>query len=323
MNSATRAVSWGVNVMPASSAWQRLLVSLVACTSLLVLGGCSPDDAAAAKAAAAALKNRVNVALSIYADLIVRGNFETPVSQEEITKGIVTQAMHDAAAQPAWKPDRARLREQLTQSDPRDKARATFKKNTKEISEILDAIDASAIDYEAAWPLGSEQFVCLKQGVFRLASNLRKVAGSFDQDASSSRYVKYEFDGLAAQTNYGNAIKKADGVAAATALQSFRELMRTEEKANQDVQAAFVQAAQSAADLYTAIESVEKVGLADVLQIVQRYAPGLSRLDESIDGAAIAQKAGVALGKVEKSDWLKRFSENNIPSATVKCKEKN
>lgn len=300
----------------------RVLLAAIACVPLLMLVGCSPEDAEAAKAAAAALKNRVEVALNMYADLIVRADFEPPMSQETLIQGITEQAIADSRKFPTWKPDPERLRRQLADVDPREKARARFKTETKQISDVIGDIDSAAKDYEAAWPFGSEQFVCLKQGVFKLARNLREVAGSFDPDATpKKRYLRLEIDSLTALDRYEAAIRKSDGVAAATAIQGFRDMMRAEEKANENVQAAFVQAAQSAAELYAAIESVENVTFADILKIVQRYAPGLSRLDDSIDGAAIAKKAGVALGKIQKSDWLKRFADQVVPSASAKCKQ--
>jgi hypothetical protein len=301
----------------------RLLLAAIACVPLLILAACSPEDAAAPKAAAAALERRVNVALNMYADLIVRADFEPPMSQENLIQGIVRQALTDSGQSASWHPDQARLRGQLADVDPRDKARATFKSETKQITDVVGDIESAAADYEAAWPLGSEQFVCLKQGVFKLARNLREVARSFDPDATTKkRYLPLKIDSLTALDRYDAAVRKPDGVIAATALLGFRDVMRAEAKANEDVQAAFVQAAQSAADLYAAIESVENVTLTDILKIVQRYAPGLTRLDDSIDGAAIAKSAGVALGKIQKSDdWLTRFADQPIPSASVKCRQ--
>jgi hypothetical protein len=300
-----------------------VLLAAIACVPLLMLAGCSPEDAAAAKAAADALERRVNVALNMYADLIVRANFEPPMSNEALIQGIVGQAIKDSGKSPSWQPDPARLRRQLADVDPREKGRARFIGETKQITDVVGDIQSAAADYEAAWPFGSEQFVCLKQGVFKLARNLREVARSFDPDATpKKRYLPLDIDSSTALDRYEAAVKKPDGAAAATALQGFRDVMRAEAKANEDVQAAFVQAAQSAADLYAAIESVENVTLTDILKIVQRYAPALSRLDDTIDGAAIAKKAGVALGKLQKSDdWLKRFADQPIPSASVKCRQ--
>jgi hypothetical protein len=93
-----------------------------------------------------------------------------------------------------------------------------------------------------------------------------------------------------------------------------------EEKKNEDVQAAYVQAASAAGDLYQAIEAVENVSITEVLRIVQRYAPVLNRFDDTIDGEAIARRTGVTLGKVEKSEWLNRFAGGPLPGVTVMCK---
>jgi len=307
---------------PALDFRKGCLVAVIACVSLLALGGCSPEDAQAAKAAAAALKRRVEVALNMYADLIGRAEFEAPMSQGELMQGIVGQAITDARSNPSWQPNQARLRVQLAERDPAAKAKARFKAETRNITNLFGDLDAAATDYEAAWPFGSEQLDCLKQGVFRLAKNLREVAVTFDPDAApKNRYLKLEFDSLEALYLYQTAVKNANGVAAATTLLGYRDVLRAEGKANEEVQAAFVQSAQSAADLYAAIEAVENVTIGDILRMVQRYAPGLSRLDDSFDGAAIAKKAGVALGKLQKSDWLKRFVDQPIPSASVKCKQ--
>lgn len=302
---------------------KRLLASMLVAAASLLLVGCSPEDAQAAKVAAAALKSQIDVALNAFADLIIRGNLEPPPAPEDVVKGIVGQALKDAAPNPgAWKPDPARLQRELAGRSAADAARKLFRNETGDITKAVGDIDAAAADYEAAWPFGSEQFVCLKSGVFRLTKSLREVARSFDADAKPSRRFQELFiEKQISLDKYEAAIRKGDGVSAAATLQGYRDILGAEAKANADVQAAFVRAAQSSADLYTAIESVENVSLADVLRIIQRYAPGLSKLDESIDGEAIAKRAGVVLGKVGQNPWLDRFANQPIPSVGVKCKQ--
>ena len=313
-----------------SCAWHlaRMLVVVIACQPLLLLSGCSPEDAQAAKTAAKTMSSQVKVGLKMYEDLLVRSLFEEPMSQAQLISGIANSAKN-AAEEVArkggvWKADEQRLRSQLADVDPAARARVNFQSQTKQIVDVVDDIESAAIDYETAWPLGSEQFVCLKQGLFRLAKNLRQVAGSFDSGNATNRFVLLRKESRAALDTYESSLNQRppDSVAAATALQAFRDVMRSEAKANADVQAAFVHAAQSAADLYTAIESVENVTLVDILRVIQRYAPGLAYVGDSFDGAAIAKKAGVTLGKVQSNgDWLKRFANQPIPSATIKCKQ--
>ena len=61
---------------------RALMLLAMACAALL-LGGCSPDDAAAARVAAGALKARVQIALAAHSELLVRAMFEAPDSDEQ------------------------------------------------------------------------------------------------------------------------------------------------------------------------------------------------------------------------------------------------
>lgn len=309
--------------MAGRRAAKRLLASMLVAAAGLLLSGCSPEDAQAAKIAASALKRQVDVALNAFAELIIRANLEPPSAPEDVVKDIVGQALKDAAPNPdAWKSDPARLQQQLAGRNAADAARQRFRNETSDITKAVGDIDAAAADYEAAWPFGSGEFVCLKSGVFRLTKNLRDVARSFDADATPSRRFKELFiEKKVSLAKYEAAIRKGDGVSAAATLQAYRDILGAEAKANADVQAAFIRAAQSSANLYAAIESVESVSLTDVMRIIQRYAPGLSKLDESIDGEAIARSAGVVLGKVSQSPWLDRFANQPITSVGVKCKQ--
>lgn len=301
---------------------RALMLIAMACAALL-LGGCSPDDAAAARVAAGALKARVQIALAAHSELLVRAMFEAPDSDEQLISHEVGQALKDGA-QAGWRPDQDRIRFKFSRRDPRAAARAAFASQTGPVTEAMADIEAAAADFERAWPFGAEQFVCLKEGVFELTRNLRRVAVSFDQDgAGGRRYVRLRVPAEVALDRYAVAVRGGNGVAAATALQGFRQLVRDEERANEDVQAAYVQAAQAAGELYQAIEATERVSLVDAVKLVQRYAPMLSGLDPSVDGEGIARKAGVTLGKIDGSDWLKRFAGQPVPGAAIKCRTRN
>ncbi|WP_411883156.1 hypothetical protein [Polaromonas sp. YR568] len=301
-----------------TNCFQRLAWTCLVAFHLSLLAGCSPEDAQAAKAAAAALKARVDNAINMYAELMAQARVEKPMPEEEIISGVVAQAMKDAK-DPGWKPDLKNLRSSLADTDPRADIKKNLKAQTADVARELGRLESTAADYEAAWPLGSEQFVCLKENIFNLTKNLRSVATSFNADGGA-RYTEFSIGSREARDRYVTALRAADGAAAAASLQSIRQVFRSEAKANEDVQAAFIQAAQSSADLYNAIESIETVSFSDVLKIVQRYAPGLSRIDDSLDGAEIAKKAGVVLGKIKNDEWLTRFSEQSLPRAGIKCK---
>lgn len=301
---------------------QRLRLAaaaLVVATSLLT-GGCSPEDAKAAKTAAAALKLQVESALKVYADLIVRAMSLPPTPVSDDIQRVVVQSQADSKT-PGWEADEDRLRQQFAPRDPAQNARNLYRAETADVTKAVADIDAAAADYEAAWPFGSNDFVCLKDGIFRLTHSLRDVARSLDAPpAAGRRYKALAVESELAVRKYTALIKAGNNVAAAVALQNYRELLIAERQANADAQAAFVRAAQSAADLHGAIEAIQNVTLAEVLRLIQRYAPGLSRLDESIDGEAIAKKAGVVLGKVSQSPWLDRYANLPLPSIGPKCK---
>ena len=285
----------------------------------LALAGCSKDDAAAAKVASAALKHQVTLALDTHAELLAQALVEERETDDQIVAAHVSRALA-SPNRTSWTPDQEEIRGRFASEDARSRVRAQFSAQVRPILEVITGLESSAADFEAAWPFGAEHFVCLKQGVFELTRNLRTVAVSFDRDARQS-YVRLRVPSQLALDAYESAVRQGNGVAAAARLLAFRELLRTEEKKNEQVQAAYVQAATASANFYQAIESVENVSLIEVLTIVQRYAPMLSRFDDTLDGDAIARRAGVTLGKVDKSEWLKRFASDPLPGITVQCKK--
>ncbi|MES2946333.1 MAG: hypothetical protein V4772_25970 [Pseudomonadota bacterium] len=296
---------------------KKLFIACVLVFIAVAITGCSPDDAQAAKAAATALKTRVDSAINMYAELIATATIEPQKPEEELIREGVAGGLIDAKAA-NWEPDLKALRIYLADRDPRKKIKEAVTKNTQQVSLELKRIESTAADYETAWPLGSEQFVCLKENIFNLTKNLRNVAISFDPGAP--RYTEFSIDAKAAQTRYLKALRAGDGTSAAATLQAMRQVFRAEAKANADVQAAFAAAAQSSADLYTAIESIDTLTFADALKIVQRYAPGLTQIDDASNSDAIANKLGVTLGKIQSNAWLSKFSENAIPRTGIKCK---
>ena len=298
----------------ARAAWYAAVLA-----TALALGGCSKDDAAAAKVAAGALKYQVTLALDAHAELLAQALVEERETDDQIVSAEVTRALA-TPNRATWTPDQETIRSKFASEDARTRVRSRFHAQVQPVLEAVADLEASAAGFEAAWPFGADQFVCLKQGVFELTRNLRKVAVSFDRDARQ-RYVRLQVPSQLALDAYEAAVRQGDGVAAAARLLAFRELLRTEEKKNEQVQAAYVQAATATASFYQAIESVENVSLVEVLTIVQRYAPVLSRYDDTLDGEAIARRAGVTLGKVDKSEWLKRFAGGPLPGVTVACRQ--
>ncbi|HEY6966632.1 MAG TPA: hypothetical protein VI229_04115, partial [Burkholderiales bacterium] len=278
----------------------------------------------AAKAAAAALKLQIETAFSAYATLLVRAEIEPQEKTQQDIKRFMEQTKAESKAG-KWQDVADKLRKEFEPHDLAEAARSKFRVETAEVSKAIADVDAAATALEAAWPFGAGDFVCLKDSVYALTHSLRKVALTFDApafagSAGGSRFTQLSVESDRAARSYVAVLKNDDDAAAAVALQGYRELLATERKQNADVQAAFVRAAQSAADLHAAIEAVESVTVTDVLQLIQRYAPGLSSLDDSIDGEAIAKKAGVVLGKLNKSPWLERYAETRLPSIGPKCK---
>jgi hypothetical protein len=301
---------------------KRFYVAVLISFASLLNTGCSPDDAKAAKAAAAALKLQIETALSAYSNLILRAGLESQEQTQKDIKTFMAQTRADAKAG-KWEEVAEMARKQFTAYDLATTVRGRFRENTADITTAVAYIDAAAADYEAAWPFGSGDFVCLSESVYLLTHSLREVARSFDAPPMAGkpggkRYKPLVVESDLATKNYVALLNSGDEVAAAVALQGYRELMLAEKKANADVQAAFVRAAQSAADLYSAIEAVKNVTVTEVLRLIQRYAPGLTSIDDSIDGEAIAKKAGVVLGKVSQSSWLDRFATK--PLSGPKCK---
>ena len=303
---------------------KRLIATILLALSGLLTSGCSPDDAKAAKAAAAALKLQIEAAFSAYANLLIRAEVETQEATQRDIKVFMDQTRADAKAG-KWQVVADKLRKQFEPHDLAEAVRRRFRTGTADVSKAINEVDAAATAFETAWQFGANDFVCLKDSVYALTYSLRKVALSFDAPATAgssggARYTLLNVESDRAAQGYVAVLKSGDDAAAAVSLQAYRELLATEQKLNADVQAAFVRAAQSAADLHTAIESVESVSVADVLQLIQRYAPGLGSLDHAIDGEAIARKAGVVLGKLNESPWLDRYAKAPLPSVGPKCK---
>lgn len=298
----------------------RSLVSmLAAATACVLLAGCGPEDAAAAKVAADALKNRVDLAVTAHCELIARARFEERLTRAELINKEVSDSLAKVKL-PGWSVDEAKLRKVVTYKDHRVAAKEACRGAAKPVLDAVEQVRQTAMDYEAAWPLGTDTLACMKQGMFVLTGNLRAFAASFDPEAKkNNRYIVLKTESSGAVRNYEAALKTGQGAPAATALQAFGDLLDEERAANLAVQASYVQAAQAAADMYTAIEAAQSFSLRDALRLVQRYAPKLTEFDDTLDGAAIAAKAGVTLGKVEESDWLKQFAGK--PLATVQCNQ--
>jgi hypothetical protein len=297
---------------------KRFIASISVALSCLLVAGCSPDDAKAAKVAAAALKQQVDAAINAFSALVVRAKARPAKTPGEIIARRVNSDRAEYETNAAWQADAPTIERELVRGSDADVIRQGMTVETVRLVQSMQNIADAAADYEAAWPLGSREFVCLKSGIFALTKNLREVAASFDPGRASYQTLIVERAPFV--PGYVKAVQGKDAVAATTMLHGYRDVLFAEMKANADVQAAFVRAAQSSADMYAAIESVESVSVADVLRLIERYAPGLSKLDDSIDGDAIAKEAGVVLGKVDDSKWLKRFADMPVPNAGPTCK---
>jgi hypothetical protein len=303
---------------------KRFYAAVLLALASLLTTGCSPEDAKAAKVAASALNLQIDKALRAFRDLIYRAGKLPEETPEEKMKRVIATYQKRAAADPQWAPEGDRIQAFLAPSDMAARLNRRFADETSDITKATADIEAAAADYEAAWPFGSSEFVCLKAGVFRLTKSLRETAVSFDPGGSRYKALSVERDLVLARFKGAidkDVAAKTGGTDSAIALQAFRDLHAAEIKANADVQAEFVRAAQSASELYSAIEAVESVSLTEVLRLVQRYAPGLTKLDESIDGEAIARRAGVILGELGKSKWLDKFANAPIPNVGPKCKQ--
>jgi hypothetical protein len=300
---------------------KRFYAAVVLALASLLVSGCTPDDAKAAKSAATTLRLQVDAALKAYKDLLLRAILEPAVPREELMSNYVALDITRATGNTGWTIDKPTIEGRLQRTDWQGEAAKAFYENAGAVVTDMKNVEDAATYYEAAWPLGSQEFVCLKGGVLQLAKNLGDVAGKLDPNGAL--YKSLDSEKIPARRRYQDAVRAQNAVTASAALHAYDSLLIAEAKANTDTQAAFVRAATAATELYSAIEAIESVSVSDILVLIQTYGAGVSKLDDSIDGEAIAKKAGVVLGKVGKSKWLAELANKPLPKLNVKCKIKS
>ena len=294
----------------------------------LSLGACTSEEAEKAKLAAAAIKSAHASAVSSYSTLYLRGAGveDRPLEQRisELAQREIARASADGTVHETNEERRERLRKELMGDPPSVRAQQAAETEMAPVSQILRALEQAAADYAAAWPFGTQQFICLKDSATALAAGLKRSTLRFNSfegtRPSGNLYVQLASESNDAARKISQATATKDLAATIEQTSKLRAIYVEEREANAKVQATFALAAQSANNLGRAIDGIATVSIGEILNLIASVVPQLAALNSQADADRIAQKLQITLGKVNGDTWLSHLAEQPT-GYTFKCKQ--